>query len=243
MAGETRKTEGIALAIRPWSRTSHVVTWLTPDAGPVATVVKGAVRPKSAFLGQYDLFYTCDLVYYANSRGELHPLREASPVERRDGLRGRWRETTLAGYAAELARQLAPAGEDAAAWYSFLGAFLDKLATGTANLAESLVRLEAGTLSMAGLKPDFTGADMSEPWSYFSIERGRAGDGPRAVRLSSDAMRYLESQKGGVDYVVVDDAIRFLGLFIAFHLDLPPETRRLAVQAARVGGVDLQTGK
>ena len=238
MAGETRKTEGIVLSIRPWSRTSHVVSWFTPDAGPVSTMVKGAVRPKSAFLGQYDLFYTCDLVYYSNSRGELHPLREASPIERRDGLRGRWRETTLAGYATELARQLAPAGEEASTWYSFLGRFLDDLSAGTADLPESLVRLETGTLSMAGLKPDFTGADMSDSWSYFSIERGRVGEGPRTVRLSSDAMRYLESPKGGIDSTVVDDAIRFLGLFMAFHLDLSPEMRRLAVQAVRVAGME-----
>ena len=44
MAGEIIKTEGIVLAIRPWSQTSHVVTWLTPDHGPVTTLVKGAVR-------------------------------------------------------------------------------------------------------------------------------------------------------------------------------------------------------
>ena len=49
MAGETTKTEAICLDIRPWSRTSHIVRWMTPE-GPVTTVVKGAVRPKSAFL-------------------------------------------------------------------------------------------------------------------------------------------------------------------------------------------------
>ena len=43
MAGEIIKTEGIVLAIRPWSRTSHIVTWLTPDHGCVTTLVKGAV--------------------------------------------------------------------------------------------------------------------------------------------------------------------------------------------------------
>ena len=57
MAGETGKSEAICLDIRPWSRTSHVVEWLTPH-GKIRTLVKGAVRPKSAFLGQYDLNYT-----------------------------------------------------------------------------------------------------------------------------------------------------------------------------------------
>jgi phosphoesterase RecJ-like protein len=63
MAGETLKTLGIVLSIRPWSQTSHVVTWLTLN-GVITTLVKGALRPKSAFIGQYDLFYTCELVYY-----------------------------------------------------------------------------------------------------------------------------------------------------------------------------------
>ena len=40
MAGETIKTEAICLDVRPWSRTSHVVSWLTPS-GSVATVGKG----------------------------------------------------------------------------------------------------------------------------------------------------------------------------------------------------------
>ena len=51
--------------------------------GPVTTVVKGAVRPKSAFLGQYDLNYTCEIVYYSRAKGELHALRECSPLSTR----------------------------------------------------------------------------------------------------------------------------------------------------------------
>ena len=82
MAGETTKTEAICLRISPWSTTSHIVTWLTP-VGVVATSVKGAVRPKSAFLGQYDLFYTCELIYYARTKGELHAIREASAFDAR----------------------------------------------------------------------------------------------------------------------------------------------------------------
>ena len=99
MAGETHKTTALVLDIRPWSRTSHIVTWLTPERGPIATLVKGAVRPKSAFLGQYDLFYTCELVYYVRAKGELHAIREASPIAAREHLRGRFRATALASYA------------------------------------------------------------------------------------------------------------------------------------------------
>ena len=113
MAGEIIKTQGIVLTVHPWSRTSHIVTWLTPDHGPVTTLVKGAVRPKSAFLGQYDLFYTCDILYYARATADLHALREVTPRTFRENLRGRWRETALAGYAAGLMKDLAPASAEA----------------------------------------------------------------------------------------------------------------------------------
>ena len=119
MAGETVRSEAICLDIRPWSRTSHVVSWLTP-MGKVATVVKGAVRAKSQFLGQYDLNYTCDILYYARAKGELHALREAVPVEMREELREDYRKLALAGYFRRLVAELAPMGEECRAWYEEL---------------------------------------------------------------------------------------------------------------------------
>ena len=127
MAGETLKTEAICLSVTPWSRTSHVVAWLTP-AGRVGTVVKGAVRPKSAFLGQYDLNYTCEVVYYARAKGDLHALRECVPLDRRDALREDYAALALAGYFRFLADRFAPQGPDCAEWYETLSSALDGLA-------------------------------------------------------------------------------------------------------------------
>ena len=156
MTGETAKTEAIALAIRPWSRTSHIVTWLTRDAGTVRTLVKGAVRPKSAFLGQYDLFYTCSLVYYTHRRGGLCAVREVAPENRRDALRGRWRETSIAGYAAEFAGEFAPPDASSAEWFALLGDFLDSLCAAPEGMDAreallSVVRFETRALALAGL--------------------------------------------------------------------------------------------
>ena len=228
MAGEIVKTEGIVLQIRPWSRTSHVVTWLTPDAGPVTTLVKGAVRPKSAFLGQYDLFYTCDLLYYARASGDLHALREVTPTQRRDALRGRWRETALAGYAADLARDLAPVGAEAQEWYVFLSGFLDGLAAERADPSmrlRALIRLEMEVLRLAGLAPDFSGMDQAAEWTAFAIDRGRCGEGERTVRLAPATVAALRGVSTGND----TDAIRFLGMFLAYHLERPADVRRSLV--------------
>ena len=231
MAGEIVKTEGIVLQIRPWSRTSHVVTWLTPDHGPVTTLVKGAVRPKSAFLGQYDLFYTCDLLYYARASGELHALREVAPSNLRSNMRGRWREIALAGYACDLVRELAPIGTDTGDWYGFLSHFLDDLSGDNDGMTRPscrrmLVRLEMSILKLAGLAPDFSGMDAGAAWTSFAIDRGRCGEGVRTVRLTPSTVAVLRGAPGAEGE---DAAVRFLGIFMAYHLERPADVRRAVV--------------
>ena len=235
MAGEIIKTQGIVLTVHPWSRTSHVVTWLTPDHGPVTTLVKGAVRPKSAFLGQYDLFYTCDILYYARATADLHALREVTPCTFRENLRGRWRETALAGYAAGLVKDLAPANPEAAAWFSFLDSLLTRLesAGGTrpcASALQELVRLEMEILQLAGWAPDFSNMDPRAEWTPFAIDLGRCGEGTRTVRLSPRTVAVLARPDApGYALETVKDAVRFLGVFLAFHIERPPDIRRALV--------------
>lgn len=232
MAGETTRTRGIVLAIRPWSQTSHVVSWLTPDAGVVSTVVKGAVRPKSAFLGQYDLFYECELVYYVRERGDAHAIREVSPIKMREGLRGHWRETSLAGYAAELAMRLAPSSGEAQGWYALLDSLFDRLCGGTDALDAELLALEIEALGLAGLAPDLSGFDPRQEWQPFAIDLGRYGEGNRTARLSRGAAVALRAPFADNSRNFVLDALRFIGVFYAFHLDLPADVRRSVVQMA-----------
>ena len=237
MAGEIIKTQGIVLTVHPWSRTSHIVIWLTPDHGPVTTLVKGAVRPKSAFLGQYDLFYTCDILYYARATADLHALREVTPRTFRENLRGHWRETALAGYAAGLVKDLAPANAESAAWFSFLEDLLTRLeaphatsASHTRSPLQELVRLEMDILQLAGWAPDFSDMDPHAEWSPFAIDLGRCGEGARTVRLSPHTVAVLvRPDAPGHTLETVKDAVRFLGVFLAYHIERPPDIRRALV--------------
>ena len=223
MAGETIRTEAICLDLRPWSRTSHVVSWLTPT-GKVSTVVKGAVRAKSQFLGQYDLNYTCDILYYARAKGELHALREAVPVEMREGLRGDYRKLALAGYMRLLAAELAPAGEECRPWYELLLSSLSSLVP----RVDDLVRFELAVLRLSGLAPDFSKYDRNAEWSAFSVETGSFGEaGGRFVRVSREVAGYLERGARDAEKSQTPlDAARVIGVFYQFHLDCASDVRR-----------------
>ena len=52
---KTESSHGIILRTRPLTETSLIVHWLTPELGRLATVAKGARRPKSPFAGKLDM--------------------------------------------------------------------------------------------------------------------------------------------------------------------------------------------
>lgn len=229
MAGEILKSEGICLDIRGWSKTSHVVSWLTPE-GRVATVVKGAVRPKSAFLGQYDLNYTCEILYYARARGELHALRECSPLALRERLRDDYRALALSAHYRLLASRMCPAGPDARGFYRLLSTSLDALEEPGDELRKLLV-YELGVLSLAGIAPDFSGYGRTAEWSPFSVEEGRFADSGRVVRVSRAAAEALAGGlRGEIGPQILLECCRVFGVYYAFHTEERLETRRLVLK-------------
>lgn len=234
MAGETIKSEAICLGIRPWSQTSHVVAWLTPT-GKVTTVVKGAVRPKSFFLGQYDLNYTCEILYHARGKGDVHALREATPLNLRERLRADYRGLALAGYYRQLVGELAPMGAECRGWYALLGGALDRLAGERAGRDDvrEMVAFELETLRLAGLAPDFTGYDRAAEWSSFGVEAGTfepRGIG-RQIRVAREVAKFLANPQGRVENPKIPlDAARVIGVFYQFHVDCALDVRRMILK-------------
>lgn len=229
MAGEIVKVPAICLAIHPWSRTSHIVRWLTPT-GPVTTVVKGAVRPKSAFLGQYDLNYTCEILYYARAKGELHALRECSPLDLRTPLRSNYRALMLADYCRQQAGELAPSGPEALAWFELLANTLDRLVAGETDRVRELIRFELGALSLAGLSPELE-ADAGA----FTLRGERQLPVTPAVAA---VFRHPEDEKNPQ---ILLDAARAIGVFYTFHTESQPEVRRAVLRM--IANNEERTGK
>jgi DNA repair protein RecO (recombination protein O) len=96
---------GLILRTRPLTETSLIVHWLTPDFGRIATVAKGARRPKSPFLGKLDLFYEADFSFSRSRRSDLHNLREVSLREMHGAIREDILKLRQAAYAAAFIEQ------------------------------------------------------------------------------------------------------------------------------------------
>lgn len=229
MAGETAKCEAVCLRIVPWSRTSHIVDWLTP-LGRVACVVKGAVRPKSAFLGQYDLNYTCEIVYYARARGELHALRECAPLDGREAMRGDYRALALADYFRTQVAELAPSGPECGDWYRLLSDALARLDAAAADrsagrpaasgryLAE-LLDFELAVLHLAGLAPE-----LEAEGGAFALR------GERQIPVPAEVAGCLRSPLSEKNPQILLDAARVIGVFYSFHLDCALDARRMVLR-------------
>ena len=152
------KTEGIVLRSRPFSRTSRMVTWLTPDFGRVTTVIKGACRPKSFFLGQTDLGYRCELLFYRREHAGAHIAREVFPLDCRESLRGNWRASVAASYVCWLLSQVTEPMLASAELYRLLDRVLNTIsgAPRGASLETILVDFEFLLLDLLGVSPNFS---------------------------------------------------------------------------------------
>ena len=246
------KTEAIALRISPFSRTSHVVTWLSPEHGRVATVVKGACRPKSAFLGQYDLFTTCELLFYRRDHDNVHAIRECTPLEPRPAMRDNWRRVTTASYLCDLIARVAQPAQESGELYQLLTRALDDLCVHTPAI-DTVLRFELALLHHMGVLPHLELCPAchtaTTPWLRFALASGRArcahtppaAAGEPTVTLHRDVVTHLQALiKAGMTAPFGPPrpdsphlslgSRRFLGIFMRFHLDTPPAPRRLAFE-------------
>jgi DNA repair protein RecO (recombination protein O) len=146
------KTDAIVANIWPFSETSHVVSWLTADYGRISTIIKGAQRPRNFFLGQYDLFYTCELLFYLRLFQGLHIVKECFPLKPRERFRTDWRGTACASYFTGLTAKMVPLYAPHKNIYLLLDKALDFFASGK-NVEVGLYWFEIKLLSLLGFMP------------------------------------------------------------------------------------------
>ncbi len=156
----TENAAGIILRTRPLTETSLIVHWLTPDLGRIATVAKGARRPKSPFAGKLDLFYEADFSFQRSRRSELHPLREVSLRTTHPALRTELGYLQQASYAAALIEQTTETETPLPAIFELMAGLLAHLPR-QAPQRRTLCAFELKLLTELGLKPDLPKSRLS----------------------------------------------------------------------------------
>lgn len=248
---DDRIARDLALTLKwfPVTDSSRVVVWFTRHHGRLSTLIKGAQRPKSWTLGQYDHFYTCELLFYRRSSDDLHVFKECAPLKRRGGLRQNWRGCAAASHIADLLYRVSPPLAASPPLFDLTSQVLDCLAEGE-NTPALLFWYELQLLRELGLAPDLSAGKPGE--AHFAYEEGRvvpnlaptsppgsAQRSDKGGRISGGVLALmrrlleirspLELQRLRLMPVQVQEIAAHLDRFSAWHLDLPLPSRNLAL--------------
>jgi DNA repair protein RecO (recombination protein O) len=250
------KVEAICIKISPFSKTSHIVSWLTDKHGLIQTVIKGAQRPKSWFIGQYDLFQTCEVLFYTRSHNNLHIIKECTPLIPRIAFHSDWRAAAIASYFCDLIYRNSFGNTHMPEYYELLETSLDALITNGTNTS-LMPWYELNFLSTNGLSPTLNncvscGKPINIQPSYaFSIHQGGivcshciTKNNTNSTTVTPDIIALLKSwQRASSPATAINikptrkQTLAFrslLGIFIAYHLDMNPVSRRAAVEISSV---------
>lgn len=235
-------TDAVAIRISPYSQTSQLVTWMTPDAGRVVTLIKGACRPKSPFLGQYDLFATSELLYYERHKGDIHIAKECALLLPRLGLRDKWRAAATASYLCDLIGRTTLDGQSGLDLFPLTTRMLDFLeAVGTS--VPVLIWFEFAFIAVLGFAPRLDacvlcgglppeGQTVTLSYRDGGVLCGTCESRPEreTVRVKPDVLAMLQAwQRADSPQTAwrtkctsrqTTEAARVVGAFLNFHLDV-----------------------
>lgn len=206
---------GLVLRRRRLTETSLIVHWLTADLGRLATVAKGALRPKSPFRGKVDLFYLAEFSFVRSGRSELHTLREVSVKEPYPEIRRELGRVQQASYAAALVEQVTETETPLPDIFELVQEFLGAL-TETSPESHLVFGFELKLLAELGLDPD--------------LSRSRLTAGAREIVkvLREQDWNTISNLKMSV--AQASELSQFLHGFLVFHLGKIPAGRFAAVK-------------
>jgi len=245
------KTPAIVLRYVPFSNSSRIVTWLTPDHGRIGTMIKGSLRPKSQYLGQYDLFYTCELLYYGHHERELYTARECTPLQFRTRFRTDWRAMSIASYFVDLMGRVCPANAPHPELYHLLAQHLDELDKYGAfyplvfwfelNLLDELgltPRLQNCALCTQALIPGKNPVVFSNAHGGMCCTKCHPGETRTLTPVSADILAILQGWQRAENPRMartthctnrqLTQIQLLLGGFMRYHLDTPLISRKTA---------------
>ncbi len=203
---------GLILRTRPLTETSLIVQWLTPEFGRLATVAKGARRPKSPFLSKLDLFYLADFSFYRSRRSDLHILSEVSLRDTNAALRQDLARLQQAAYGTTLIEQTTETDTPLAGIFGLMSGFLKHLVEQPPR-PQTLFAFEVKLLAELGLQPRLDKTSLT-PGARQIVEKLAGADWPAIGRLKLSEAQTTELRQ-------------FLHGFLIFHLGKIPKGRSL----------------
>jgi DNA repair protein RecO (recombination protein O) len=208
------RSTGLILRTRPLTETSLIVHWLSPDLGRVATVAKGARRPKSPFAGKLDLFFLADFSFFRSRRSDLHTLREVGLRRTHSALRNNLDYLQQAAYAAALIEQTTETETPLPAHFALLEGMLEFLPQ-QPPLPLAILAFEIKLLAESGLQPDLRQSQLSAGAQQV-LEKLASLDWPLLARL-----RLSPAQSSEIEV--------FLHGFLSCQFENVPSGRALAL--------------
>jgi DNA repair protein RecO (recombination protein O) len=210
------RTSGLILRTRPLTETSLIVQWLTPDLGRVATVAKGARRPKSPFRGKLDLFYEADFSFARSKKSDLHNLREVVLGDTHGTLRENLGWLQQASYLTALVEQTTETETPLPKVYHLVRDTIALLCAAPPT-PRTVLAFEFKLLEELGLSPDVTDSSLSAGSRHLAqtLTRGEWSLIGR-LKLSEAQARELR---------------QFLHGFMIYHLERIPPSRTAALNA------------
>ncbi len=211
----TENATGLILRTHPLTETSLIVRWLTPTLGRLATVAKGARRPKSPFRGKLDLFYVADFSFSRSRRSELHTLREVSLVETHRSLRLELGRLQQAAYCSELVEQMTETETPLPEVFVLFRGLLEALGRQPPQ-PRTVLAFELKLLGLMGLSPDLDRTRLSTE-ARSLLRTLTEEDWPAIAGLKTTAARAAET-------------LEFVRCFLTLHIDRVPKGRDAALK-------------
>jgi DNA repair protein RecO (recombination protein O) len=208
------KATGIILRTRPLTETSTIVHWLTPDFGRLATVAKGARRPKSPFAGRVDLFYIADFSFSRSRSSDLHNLREVILRETHGAIRSDIFKLQQAAYATAFVELATETETPLPEIFELTRGFLKSLCE-QEPLPQTIFALELKLLRELGLEPEMEESHLT-PGAKKIAAALMEGDWKSIARL-----KLTEPQN--------QELLKWLHGFLIFHLGKLPRGRNAAL--------------
>ncbi len=208
------RATGLILRIRPLTESSLIVLWLTPDLGRVATVAKGARRPKSSFRGKLDLFFLADFSFQRSRKSELHNLREVVLRETNENLRKEIAYLQQTSYCAALIEQTTETETPLPTIFQLMSDFLTHLPH-RAPQPLTVFAFEIKLLGDLGLMPILSETKLSQ--------------GAKLILQKFAELGWAELLRLKLSSAQVAEIGQFLHEFLISHLGKTPKGRSTAL--------------